>query len=229
MGVRSRACHQIIEIGGKLNSLWRQRLKPIHSQKSETPSNLRWCPTGPFTFLPIHAAGIYNTEATESVSDYVISSYTPTLSALLPATQSIPLSFDFEMMAVIQPQTLPCTVQELQKIETHVPNECLVRLGIPGVPATVEKVVSHLSSASIAHFACHGQQEARSPLDSALILEDGELKVSRILQQSMPNALLAFLSACETAKGDKNLPDEAIHIGGALLSTGFRGVVATMW
>lgn len=105
-----------------------------------------------------------------------------------------------------------------------------VKLGIPEAPASVERVVSHLSTASIAHFACHGQHEARSPLDSALILEDGKLKVSRILQlPTVPNALLAFLSACETAKGDKNLPDEAIHVGAALLSTGFRGVVATMW
>jgi len=41
------------------------------------------------------------------------------------------------------------------------------------------------------------------------------------MQQPMPNASpLAFLSACETAMGDKNLPDdsEAIHIGAVLVS-----------
>ncbi|KAF7358015.1 CHAT domain-containing protein [Mycena venus] len=40
---------------------------------------------------------------------------------------------------------------------------------------------------------------------------------------------LAFLSACETAKGDKSVPDEALHLAATLLFTGFRGVVATMW
>jgi len=58
-------------------------------QKSDKPSNLQWCPTGPFAFLPIHAAGIYLDERTESISDYVISSYTPTISSLLT---DIPLS-----------------------------------------------------------------------------------------------------------------------------------------
>ena len=43
---------------------------------------------------------------------------------------------------------------------------------------------------------------------------------------------LAFLSACETAKGDSKTPDEAIHLAATLLFqlfAGFRGVVATMW
>jgi CHAT domain-containing protein len=133
------------------------------------------------------------------------------------------------MMVVIQPKMLPCTTQELKKIETHVPDEFLIKLGIPGVPASVAGVVSHLSHASIAHFACHGQQNTQNPLDSALILEDGQLKVSQIMQQPMPNALLAFLCACETAMGDENLPDEMIHLGATLLFAGFHGVVATMW
>jgi CHAT domain-containing protein len=55
------------------------------------------------------------------------------------------------------------------------------------------------------------------------------LKVSQIMQQTMPNASLAFLCACETAMGDKQLPDEAIHLGATMLFAGFRGVVATMW
>jgi CHAT domain-containing protein len=133
------------------------------------------------------------------------------------------------MVAVIQPQTLPYTIQELENIVTHVPNDSLVMLGIPGMPASVDKVVTHLSTATIAHFACHGEQNVRNPLDSALMLDDGELKVSRIMQQPMPHASLAFLCACHTATGDENLPDEVIHLGSALLFAGFRGVVATMW
>jgi CHAT domain-containing protein len=132
-------------------------------------------------------------------------------------------------MVVIQPQTLPYTIKELQKIEAHVPNECLVKLGIPGTPASVEGVVSHLPSVSIAHFACHGQQNMQNPLESALILEDGRLEVSQIMRQSMPNASLAFLCACETAMGDEDLPDEVIHLAATLLFAGFRGAIATMW
>jgi CHAT domain-containing protein len=175
----------------------------------------------------LHAAGLYNIEMHEMVSDYVISSYIPTIGALLAETP--PRARKFEMMVVIQNQTLPCTVRELEAIRKWVPNEVLVTFGIPDSPALVESVASRLSTASIAHFACHGQQNFNSPLDSALILEDGRLKVSRIIQQPMTNALLAFLCACETATGDEGLPDEVIHLGATLLFAGFKGVVATMW
>jgi hypothetical protein len=179
-------------------------------QKSDVPPRLWWCPTGPFAFLPIHAAGIYDEEITECVSDYVVSSYTPTITALLG---DMPLPTDpFKMVAVIQRDTpgqisLPSAADELQKIEDHVPNQELVRLA----PGYVKEVISHLSTTSIAHFACHGQQNVHNPLESALLLQDGQLKVSQIMQQSMPNASLAFLSACETAMGDENLPDDGCY------------------
>jgi CHAT domain-containing protein len=197
-------------------------------QKSDIPPKLQWCPTGPFSFLPIHAAGLYLTERTECISDYVVSSYTPTISSLL---NDVPLSTNsFKTMVVIQPDTpgqksLLCTIEELQKIEAHVPNNNLIRLVRP----SVKEAMLHLQVASIAHFACHGQQNAHNPLECALLLQDGQLEVSQIMQQPMPNASLAFLSACETAMGDENLPDEVIHLGATLLFAGFRGVVATMW
>lgn len=139
------------------------------------------------------------------------------------------------MVAAIQPVTpgypqLPCTLTELSEIERYVPNECLTRLGSPGkIGASVETVFSHLSTASIVHFACHAKQDTEDPLESGFLLDDGQLKVSHIMSQAMPNASLAFLSACQTATGDKNLPDEAIHLAATLLFAGFRGVVATMW
>jgi CHAT domain-containing protein len=147
----------------------------------------------------------------------------------------MPQPSDFwKVLVAIQPETsgqppLPGTRAELNKIQGHVPSKYLVRLGIPDAPASVESVYSHLSAASIVHLACHGQQDARNPLNSAFLLGDGPLKVSRIMRQSMPNASLAFLSACQTAMGDENLPDEAIHLAATLLFTGFRGAVATMW
>jgi CHAT domain-containing protein len=138
------------------------------------------------------------------------------------------------MMVVIQPDSpsgnsLPYTKEELQSIEKHVKSEFLVRLGIKNVPATVQEVVSHLSSSDIIHFTCHGKQDAKNPLESGLILHDGRLKVQEIMKQSTSNASLAFLSACKTAMGAEDLPDEAVHLAASLLFAGFRGVVATMW
>ena len=205
-------------------------------QKSDSPARLWWCPTGPFAFLPIHAAGKYdaNGRELESLSDYAISSYTPTLDAFLTPPSLI--TEDFKVLAVIQPTipgqphlNLPFTRKELQKIEQQVPEECLVSLGTPKEDTSIENVLSHLSSSSIVHFACHGVQNLGSPLDSALLLGDGRLKVSKIMEHPLRNASLAFLSACETATGDKKIPDEAMHIAATMLFAGFRGVVGTMW
>jgi CHAT domain-containing protein len=132
-------------------------------------------------------------------------------------------------MAVVQPNPLPCTKNELQNIEKHVPSKFLVKLGTGQVPATVEGVSTHLPHTHVVHFACHGKQDINDPLESGLMLDDGLLKVKEIMNHPMPNASLAFLSACETAMGAENLPDEAMHIAASLLFAGFRGVVATMW
>jgi CHAT domain-containing protein len=81
----------------------------------------------------------------------------------------------------------------------------------------------------IAHLACHGVQDQEDPLNSGFCLGDGKLTVSNLMVIKLEHAFLAFLSACETAKGDKNLPDQAIHLAAAMLFCGFRSVVATMW
>ena len=42
-------------------------------------------------------------------------------------------------------------------------------------------------------------------------------------------AELAFLSACETALGDRKIPEESAHFAAGMLAVGFKGVIATMW
>jgi CHAT domain-containing protein len=96
--------------------------------------------------------------------------------------------------------------------------------------------VDSLPGSSIIHFACHGVQDSDNPLNSGLMLSDGRLEISRIMHkpdhesgESNTFMSLAFLSACETAKGDRQTPDEAMHLAATLLFAGFRAVVATMW
>jgi CHAT domain-containing protein len=142
------------------------------------------------------------------------------------------------MTTVIEPKApncspLPGARAELKKITERVPNQWLTAL----VNTTVETAVTHLRESSIVHFACHGTQDLEQPLNSGLILTDGRLKVPAIMRRPeganasdvKRSMSLAFLSACETAKGDKMLPDEAIHLAATLLFAGFRGVVATIW
>ena len=118
---------------------------------------------------------------------------------------------------------------ELANIRQHVPHSALTELGVSGVPAGVEDVAACLLDASVVHFACHGIQDALEPLKSGLKLDDGLLQISRIMKEKMPNGALAFLCACETAKGHVKLPDEVLSLGASMIFSGFQRVVATMW
>ncbi|KAJ7456088.1 CHAT domain-containing protein [Mycena latifolia] len=225
-----------------LGELWTSLVEPVvralDLKKSDSPGRLWWCPTGPLTFLPIHAAGRYEKLESDCVSDYAVSSYTPTLTSLLsPPTENV---VPFKMTALIEPNApdsspLPGTEEEMKRIQQNVPKGWLTGLGNRGSnPATMEIVLRHLRESSMVHFACHGTQDLKNPLDSSLLLTSGRLKVSELMREndnwrSRRSMRLAFLSACETARGDETLPDEAMHLAATMLFAGFRGVVATMW
>jgi CHAT domain-containing protein len=164
----------------------------------------------------------------ECVSDFVISSYTPTLGTLLvPMPKSIASS---KMMVVIDRMNLHFTSAELENIEGQVPGGQLVKLGIPDAPAHAKDVLEGLKTAPIVHFACHGTQDTENPLKSALHLPTNQsLKVSSLMELSLKNSSLAFLSACQTAMGGGELPDESRHLAATFLFCGFRGVIGTMW
>jgi CHAT domain-containing protein len=67
----------------------------------------------------------------------------------------------------------------------------------------INTLLNLLPETSILHLACHGIQNAENPLDSGFLLRDGILTISRLMEKPLTNAFLAFLSACETAKGDE--------------------------
>jgi CHAT domain-containing protein len=96
--------------------------------------------------------------------------------------------------------------------------------------ATPEEATAALPSATLVHIACHGLQDPEEPLESAFHLsDDGVMSVSDLMKLDLKGAYLAFLSACETAKGDRVQSDQAIHLAATMLFAGFKSVVATMW
>ncbi|KAF8555537.1 hypothetical protein OG21DRAFT_1438591 [Imleria badia] len=224
-----------------LSTLWNSVVKPVLDALAfSTPGDLSrifWCPTGPFMFLPIHAAGLYGTQHSEhghKVSDFVISSYAPTLATLAPSSNfaEVP-SEDLRLLLVRQPPSdglphLSGVATELKLIRGIVSDspsaQTILRESSVG---TVEEVLSLMKEADWVHFACHGIQDGS---DSGLCLADQRrLKLRDITTLSRPHGGLAFLSACETATGDKGLADEAIHIAAGMLFAGYGGVIGTMW
>jgi CHAT domain-containing protein len=94
---------------------------------------------------------------------------------------------------------------------------------------TVSGAQKLMQKANIVHLACHGVQASGNALQSGFCLGDGRLTISKLMDLKLDHAFLAFLSACETAKGDKNQPDQVMHLAAAMLFTGYKAVVATMW
>ena len=95
--------------------------------------------------------------------------------------------------------------------------------------ATTDMVMAEMKSRSWVHFACHGVQDVEKPLESGLCLHDGRLELLEIIKQEIPNPDLAFLSACQTSKGNIKLSEEVVHLAAGMLVAGYRGVVGTMW
>jgi CHAT domain-containing protein len=202
---------------------------------------LHWCPTGIFNFLPLHAAGIYDVSNAECCADYVVSSYTPTLAALLRAQQSNPSFHRHEAKLGLIAATKPWDVSlpALWNVEdemNHV-QAAAERAGISvddsnscrGDTAVVTRVAEVFMCTNLMHIACHGIQDTANALLSGFCLSDGNLSVSRLMDLYLKDAFFAFLSACETAKGDEKQPDQTVHLAAAMLFVGFRSVVATRW
>jgi CHAT domain-containing protein len=192
-------------------------------------------------FLPLHAAGIYDTSDAECCADYIVSSYTPTLNALLRAQKAGPNFHRYEtklglvaameawdirlpILRYVEDEiNLVQSVAESMSISVDDSNSCI------GNATTVARVSEVLRNTNLVHIACHGTQNTHNALSSGYCLSDGNLSVSRLMDLDLKDAFFAFLSACETAKGDKKQPDQTVHLAAAMLFVGFRSVVATMW
>jgi tetratricopeptide (TPR) repeat protein len=207
-----------------------------------------WCPTGPASVLPLHAAGRHprtstqhkamgeSTAVADTVAGRVISSYTPTLSALSQA-RARPVADQVRQLAIGLPDApsyipgsspLPGVLDELQVLASRMsPSEDATHL--IGNAATRQAVLSELPVHSWLHLSCHGYQDPDDASRSAFYLYDRRLTMADFAPLDLRNADLAYLSACQTAAGDLNLLDEARYLAAALHLIGFRHVLASMW
>ncbi|KAF8810875.1 hypothetical protein BYT27DRAFT_7090903, partial [Phlegmacium glaucopus] len=239
-----------------LNELWCNVVQPIFKALgySSPPnpshrSRIWWCPTGPLAFLPIHAAGIYDSsyQPGSCVSDFVVSSYIPTVRSLNNKFIASSASSKCTSIVLIsQPNTpglssIPSTRTETHALEALMKGSAVDALLLEDSKATRQRVKAEMKGRGWAHFACHGVLEYRAhrktllvqdvdqPLESGLCLHDGRLELLEIMKEEIPKLDLAFLSACQTSKGDVKLSEEAVHLAAGMLAAGYRGVVGTMW
>jgi CHAT domain-containing protein len=197
---------------------------PIHSR-------IWWCPTSALCSLPLHAMGPIPSDdnVQRYLSDMYISSYTPTLSALMGSRKpgGPVLESPSVLLVAIPDRSLLHAIKEtwaVQRLDTKVTT-------LMSKKATRSGVLNGLQDHRFAHFACHGKLEAGKPFSASFGLQNGEqLTLLDIVRSQLPNAEFAFLSACHTAElTEESIVDEGLHLTAAVQYCGFRSVVGTMW
>ena len=226
-----------------LDWLWEVVARPVLTELGHTSPpgtgdrwpRVWWCPTGPLTVLPIHAAGRHprhRTSTSDSVLNRVISSYTPTLTALTRARQPMTPG-PVRQLAVGMATTpglppLPAVPREMDVLARHFPaglaNHQLVKS-----QATRANAAAGVTGHSWLHLACHAVQQYADPDRSGFALWDGTLTITDLVAQPTQHRDLAFLSACQTATGSTRHLDEAIHLAAAMQFLGYHHVIASMW
>ncbi|KAF8676366.1 TPR-like protein, partial [Rhizoctonia solani] len=226
------------DIGRVLAALWNNVVKPVLDYMGYTNAvpvrgmpHITWCPTGALSFLPLHAAGDY--DMTQSrVFDYAVSSYTPTLTALLgsgsSSTNCRPRILGVGQAATPGLTPLPGTTIELGYLQAH-SKQRTDYWQLTDERATRKAVLDAMDDYDWVHLACHASQDLRDSTKSRFYLHDGTLDLSAINQRIFKSKGLAYLSACQTATGDEKLPDEAIHLASGMLMAGYQSVIASLW
>lgn len=161
---------------GLLAWMWDVITKPVldalklngSAPADQDPPRLWWCPTGALTLLPMHAAGRHDIPGA-SVIDRVVSSYTPTLRALLEAqtrSTSAPATAVRDSMAVVAlsdtpgQTSLPNVTREVELLQRLLPDRLEL---LCGEDATVAAVLETVTARRWAHFSCHGDQNLAEP------------------------------------------------------------------
>ncbi|KZV72976.1 hypothetical protein PENSPDRAFT_733149 [Peniophora sp. CONT] len=228
-----------------LERLWVQVAEPILTAMADmlppttdgTLPHVTWCATGHLAHLPLHAAGLWHAPTAQQarVIDRVVSSYTPSLSALLRcqriSTTSASPDDAPHLLVVTQANApgwapLPGTLEEAKILIRRFAGYAFV---LGEEHATVSAVTDAMKGSAWVHLACHGVQKTTNPTESGFVLYDGSLTLGALMEESTDRAELAFLSACQTATGDASLSEEAVHLAAGMLAVGFRAVVGTLW
>ncbi|KAG1877227.1 CHAT domain-containing protein [Suillus subluteus] len=227
-----------------LRTVWNEIMLPIinvleHVLKLKRGSRIWLCPTAAFTSIPLHAAHPFQTNADRSkepcLEDIYICSYTPTLSALVRSRQMMKKRVTPSFVTIRQGQpgagkgkALLAVNSELELVRKLVPATAN-RTTISGDAATRAGALEALEENTWVHLACHGKQDPTQPYNSHFVMRDEHLTLLDIMEKHIPQAEFVFLSACHTAVGDKETPDEVIHLAAGLQFSVFKSVIGTLW
>ncbi|WP_039947459.1 CHAT domain-containing protein [Streptomyces sp. NRRL S-118] len=194
---------------------------------------LWWSAGSSLGALPLHAAA--PDDGSPGALDLVVSSYVPTLRALRHARARVaapaPEDTGLLIVAVPDPEGLPRLPEARREAEW-------LAGALPGARmlsdhrATGEAVGARLREHAYVHFACHAMGDPLRPSGNRLVLHDHAerpLTVRDVARLRLPDARLAYLSACDTLRTGPTLADESVSIVSAFQMAGFPHVIGALW
>jgi tetratricopeptide (TPR) repeat protein len=190
-----------------------------------------WCPTGPLSSLPLHAAHPYEDrpDAGDGVIERVISSYLPTLRTLAELRRRQPEQAGpvrTLVVATAGPDGSRHMERELSSVTATLDPPPRV---LHEAAATRAAVLDALPSCRRLHFIGHGYQDLANPALGGLRLADGDLTALELTAVRLSHAELAYLSSCEGAARGVAVLDDSLPPAFAFLAAGFRDVIAALW
>ena len=125
---------------------------------------------------------------------------------------------------------LPCSEIEATKISRYFKQKEIYKRK----SATEGMLKKKASTYGVIHLACHGEFNARQPMESGLLLakddkNDGFLHAHEIFGMDLKNANLVILSACETALSKILGGDDLVGLSRGFIYAGTPSLLATLW
>lgn len=219
-------------IGATTRALWDRLMGPVAERLATLGvRHVLLMPQGGLGLLPLHAAW----REAKGKRRYFLDDYTVTYVASAYARRvSLDRLHDAPrqartLLAIVNPtEDLPFTPAEGEQVARLFGDKRSTRL--PGSHATLEAVKQAV--ASYLHFACHGFYSWVDPMQSGLVLAQGEpLTLAQITSGlNLDATRLVTLSACETGITDiRQSPDEYLGLPAGFLQAGAPAVVSTLW
>jgi len=204
-------------------------IKKFRELRIPEQTRVWWCPTSVFGYLPLHAMGPIPPRTTSAqpqyFSDLYISSYTPTLSALIASRN--PRSPMPVLPNVLDAQPSPparANTQVIQDLDLEV--TCLT----PG-NVTAATLLNQFPLHRLVDIGYHGVLEEGKPFSASLRFHTRDyLTILDLVRVRLPICEFAFLPGSHTAElTEGSIPGEVLHFAAAVQYLGCRSVIGSIW
>lgn len=220
----------LLQVGARLAaSLWQPVLEQLARRHIAIGATLLWLPDGGLAALPVHAA---SWPGDNGQQQWLVQRFgirvSPSLALPALPERTEPTGRQGTVGCADPRGDLPNALLEIAwlaevdpRMQRHI-----------GAAVDRSSVLQALQSAQCLHFAGHAEFDVDDPMQSALLLADGErlslLELLPVLRDGAPS--LVVLSACETAIARvTSFANETLGFPAALLSHGVSSVVASLW